>query len=152
MEKIQITQTKAHILSPKEKKIMEKNKKCDICGKELIPIIEGHSLTLTCSEHGGRIATSYFTEMELDSTNYKIYLQPNNVVSKQNIQAVSEIANVNYLNGKKMLESKTAVLIYKVTDAPARTLSKPEEIINVARKLKEFSLDFYIEPEFKYEI
>ena len=131
---------------------MEKNNKCDICGKELTPIIEGHSLTLTCSEHGGRIATSYFSEMELDSTNYEIYLQPSNVVNKQNIQVVSEIANTNYLNSKKMLESKSAVLIYKVTDAPARALSKPEEIIKAARRLKDFSIDFAIVPEFKYEI
>ncbi len=131
---------------------MEKKNKCDICGKELIPIIKGHSLILTCSEHGGRIATTHLSDMELDSTNYEIFLQPNNTVNKENIKIVSEIANLNYLESKKLLESKTAVLIYKVKDEAAREISKPEEIIKIARRLKELSLDFYISPEFKYEI
>ncbi|MBO5068239.1 MAG: hypothetical protein J6C62_07555 [Clostridia bacterium] len=131
---------------------MEKKNKCDICGKELIPIIEGHSLILTCSEHGGRIATTYFSDMELDSTNYEIFLQPNNIINKENIKFVSEISNLNFLESKKLLESKTAVSIYKVKDEAVREISKPEEIIKIARKLKELSLDFYISPEFKYEI
>ena len=123
---------------------MENKNKCDICGKELIPIIEGHSVILTCSEHGGRIATTYFSDMEIDSTNYEIYLQPNNTVNKENIKVISEITNTNYLESKKVLESKTAVLIYKVRDEGARKISKPEGIIKVVRKLKEVSLDFYI--------
>ena len=131
---------------------MEKKNKCDICGKELIPIIEGHSLILTCSEHGGRIATTHFSDMELDSTNYEIFLQPNNTVTKDNIKIISDISNLNFLESKKLLESKTAVSIYKVKDEAVREISKPEEIIKVARKLKELSLDFYITPEFKYEI
>ena len=131
---------------------MEKKNKCDICGKELIPIIEGHSLILTCSEHGGRIATTHFSDMELDSTNYEIFLQPNNTVTKDNIKIISDISNLNFLESKKLLESKTAVSIYKVKDEAVREISKPEEIIKVARKLKELSLDFYITPEFKCEI
>ena len=91
---------------------MEKKNKCDICHKELIPIIKGHSLILTCSEHGGRIATTHFSDMELDSTNYEIFLQPNNTVNKENIKIVSEIANLNYLESKKVLESKTAFNLY----------------------------------------
>ena len=73
-------------------------------------------------------------------------------ISGENIKIVSEIANLNYLESKKMLESKTAVLIYKVKDEAVREISKPEEIIKIARRLKELSLDFYISPEFKYEI
>ena len=115
---------------------MEKKNKCDICDKELIPIIKGHSLILTCSEHGGRIATTHLSDMELDSTNYEIFLQPNNTVNKENIKIVSEIANLNYLESKKVLESKTAVLIYKVKDEAVREISKPEEIIKIARRLK----------------
>ena len=86
---------------------MEKKNKCDICGKELIPIIEGHSLILTCSEHGGRIATTYFSDMELDSTNYEIFLQPNNIVNKDNIKIVSEISNLNFLESKIITKNKT---------------------------------------------
>ena len=44
------------------------------------------------------------------------------------------------------------MIIYKVKDEAVREISKPEEIIKIARKLKELSLDFYITPEFKYEI
>jgi hypothetical protein len=90
--------------------------------------------------------------MELDSTNYEIYLQPNNTVNKENIKVISEITNSNYLESKKILESKSAVLVYKVKDESVREISKPEEIIKVASKLKEATLDFYITPEFKYEI
>ena len=125
---------------------------CSRCGQEIISIIEGHSLILTCSEHGGRIATTYFSDMELDSTNYEIFLKPNNIVNKDNIKIISKISNLNFLESKKLLESKTAVSIYKVKDEAVREISKPEEIIKVARKLKELSLDFYITPEFKYEI
>jgi ribosomal protein L7/L12 len=131
---------------------MEKKNKCDICGKDLIQIIEGHSLILTCSEHGGRIATTHFSDMELDSTNYEIFLQPNNTVNKETIKIVSEITSLNFLESKKVLESKTAVSIYKVKDEAVREISRPEEIIKIARRLKEVSLDFYILPEFKYEI
>ena len=131
---------------------MEKKNKCDICGKELVPVIEGHSLILTCSEHGGRIATTYFSDMELDTTNYEIFLQPNNIINKDNIKIISEISNLNFWDSKKLLESKTAVSIYKVKDEAVREISKPEEIIKIARRLKELSLDFYITPEFKYEI
>ena len=59
---------------------------------------------------------------------------------------------MNFLDSKKLLESKTAVSIYKVKDEAVREISKPEEIIKIARRLKELSLDFYITPEFKYEI
>ena len=90
--------------------------------------------------------------MELDSTNYEIFLQPNNIVNKENIKLVSEIASLNYLESKKMFESKSAVLIYKVKNEAVREISKPEEVIKIARRLKELSLDFYISPEFKYEI
>ena len=125
---------------------------CSRCGKVLVAKVEGHTLSLNCSKHGVIAVTSYFSDMELDSTNYEIFLQPNNIVNKDNIKIVSEISNLNFLESKKLLESKTAVSIYKVKDEAVREISKPEEIIKIARKLKELSLDFYITPEFKYEI
>ena len=125
---------------------------CSRCGQEIISIIEGRALTLNCSKHGVLAVTSYFSDMELDSTNYEIFLQPNNIVNKENIKIISKITSLNFLESKKVLESKTAVSIYKVKDAAAREISKPEAILKIARKLKELSLDFYITPEFKYDI
>ncbi len=125
---------------------------CSRCGQEIISIIEGRTLALNCSKHGVLAVTSYFSDMELDSTNYEIFLQPNNIVNKENIKIISKITSLNFLESKKLLESKTAVSIYRVEDEAAREISKPEAILKIARKLKELSLDFYITPEFKYNI
>ena len=125
---------------------------CAVCGRELKTVISGHSLSLTCSEHGVLVVSTYCSEMDLDDTNYEIYLKPDNTVNADSIKIISKIANLNYLESKKALESKTAVLIYKANDKRVRENSIPEEIICVARKLKEASLDFYITPDFGYEI
>ena len=49
------------------------------------------------------------------TTMLKSYLK-----NKENIKIVSEIANLNYLESKKVLESKTAVLIYIVSARPQK--------------------------------
>ena len=72
------------------------------------PYKQGHCGGITCTKCDFGCATTCFPKMEKDSTNYEIYLQPNNVVSRENIKIISKIANLNYLESKKVLESKTA--------------------------------------------
>lgn len=113
--------------------------KCEKCGAEMKEYYEGHSRGYICNSCGWGIATSYFEPYETDMTQYSIIIQ-NNKQTISTIKAVSEIADVNYLQAKKLLEMQKAE-IFK---------GKAKEIIKKRDILIKNKILFSIVPAFPY--
>ena len=113
--------------------------KCEKCGAEMKEYHDGHSRGHICNSCGWGIAASYFEPYETDTTLYSVIIQ-NNEPNTSAIKAVSEIADVNYLRAKELLEMPKAE-IFK---------GKATEIIGKRDILTESKISFSIVPDFPY--
>ena len=77
---------------------------CDVCGTKLIGFIEGRNCGLKYSKcKEVKVVTSYFSELELDNTVYKIVVLPNENFDIDKIKVVAHAANCNYVQAKEIL-------------------------------------------------
>ena len=87
-----------------------------------------------------------------DNTDYEIWLQPGNTGNTSNIKLVADIANVNFVQAKQLLDSNCATMIYKAVSESATTMPKAQRVQIIAKRLKETEISFSISPDFPYDV
>ena len=102
--------------------------------------IEGHSLCWMCDNCGNAVVTSYFEPLEIDQTIYHVSISKGIISTFNEIKLISKIANCNFLQAKKMIESAPTE-IYK---------GKAVDIIAIKKSLENGNINFFINPEFPY--
>lgn len=113
--------------------------KCEKCGASMVEYHEGHSVGFNCPNCGWGIATSYFEPHELDLTVYSIIVQGNKV-TPATVKAIASIANVNFVQAKKLMEMPEAI----VFEGNASSILKKRAILDSA------GIAYRITPEFQY--
>ena len=86
---------------------------CEKCGAEMIDRSEGDSIFVECPNCGWGWATTTYDPSMDDETEYEIWLRPGNAQSPEMLRLIADIANVNLLQAKKMLNNEEPVLLYK---------------------------------------
>ncbi len=125
---------------------------CEKCGAEMIDRSTGDSIFIECPNCGwGWASTTYDSSMD-DETAYEIWLCPGNSQSPEVLRLIADIANVNFLQAKMILNSKEPVMIYKAYTETVASLNKVQKIQVLGRSLKSAQVKFFISPEFKYKL
>ncbi len=114
---------------------------CVICGTEMIPL-EKSSWGMICPNCNWGWVTTRFDPIDTDMTDYRIILQPGNAARIESIRIVSHLANVNYIQAKKLIEAAPV----KVFEGKAR------DIVIAAAEMKAQNINHMIQPDFPYDI
>ena len=112
---------------------------CEKCGNEMKPLSDIYPIGMTCPNCGWGWATTYIDPINLDESDYHIILVSGDN-SLTTIKKVSETANCNFVEAKKMIE-KAPVEIF---------CGKAVAVKAVKKKLEAANIDVKIEPEFPY--
>ena len=112
---------------------------CEKCGAEMKPLSELYPIGMTCPNCGWGWATTYIDPINLDENDYRMILVSSEN-SLSNIKLVSETANCNYVEAKKLIE-KAPVEIF---------CGKAVEVKTIKEKLEAANIEIRIEPEFPY--
>ena len=113
---------------------------CENCGSKMSFKKDGHSICWICDNCGAALAATCFEPYETDLTVYHILIASPFKANTDILKLVSEIANCNYIEAKKMIEN-----------APTEIFrGNAVEIKEIKQKLESASIDFKIEPKFPY--
>jgi large subunit ribosomal protein L7/L12 len=112
---------------------------CEKCGAEMKPLSDIYPVGMTCPNCGWGWATTYIDPINLDEINYHVILLSSGN-SLSNIKMVSETANCNYVEAKKMINNAPVEVFH----------GQAVEVKAIKEKLEEAGIDFRIEPEFPY--
>ncbi len=115
-------------------------KKCEECGADTEYRVEGSTEGFFCTQCDWALVTTRISEIAQDITKYKMYLLSADSKNKEQLKAVSEVANVNFLQAKKMSQEDRPLVVEDEALA-----------INEARKtFDKLSIRYEIEPNFPY--
>lgn len=124
---------------------------CEKCGTEMIDRSEGGSILVECPNCGWGWATTSYDPTADDDTAYEIWLRPGNSQSTEMLRLIASVSNINYLQAKKMLNSEEPVLLYKADNEAAAIQNKVQKIQDIARRLEDANVMFFIVPDFRYD-
>mgnify|MGYP001139159423 CR=1 FL=1 len=93
-----------------------------------------------CPACGWGILTTYNPEIDVDATEYSLYIRNISTIDINGIRLIAEIASVNFLTAKRMLEEKEVCVLK----------AKAPKIKEGIDKLRELNIDFIVKPFFKY--
>ncbi|MBV6625040.1 MAG: hypothetical protein KI793_19290 [Rivularia sp. (in: Bacteria)] len=80
-------------------------KKCEECGANLEQKIQDRIQGAFCNQcKKWVIVTTYMPAIFQDTTKYKMYLCSADSNNKEHIKALSQIANINFLQAKRMIK------------------------------------------------
>lgn len=113
---------------------------CEKCRGKMNSFINGFTQGVICPVCGWSIVTTYFAEIDVDATEYSLYIRNVSEVDIGKIKLVAKTARVNFLLAKQMLEEKEVCILK----------AKAPEIKETIAKLQELNIDFYVSPLFKY--
>ncbi|MCQ2555455.1 MAG: hypothetical protein MJ171_07370 [Clostridia bacterium] len=125
---------------------------CEKCGTEMKKIERELSKGMECPNCGWGWITTDLEPILTDDTEYVIWLCQGNESCTSNIKLIAEIANLNYVQAKKLLCSNHTELLYKAIDVSAATISKAQRVQEIAKRLSEAGILFEITPDFPFEI
>ena len=114
---------------------------CEKCGNEMTYKMGGHSCVWECSNCGNGLATSLFSEIELDNTTYTLSVKQCKEASTATLKTISTIFSCNLLEARSILFNGSG----NITD-------KALKIQSYARQLDDSGIVFEITPEFPYEV
>ena len=116
--------------------------KCEQCNSEMIFKINKGIQGWYCPQCNWNLVTSYIEDLNIDETEYSLYIKikKTSVIDFEKIKIISKIANVNYVHAKKMLESNEICIL----------MAKAPVIKDAISKLKEFHIDYFVNPKFLY--
>lgn len=118
----------------------EENALCEKCGAVMEVRKQSTTEGVFCPSCGWAVVTSHVPEMLQDITKYKMYLLSADPQNKEQLKAVSGVANVNFLQAKKMSQEERPLVVEDEALA-----------INEARKtFDKLSIRYEIEPTFPY--
>ena len=110
----------------------------------------GKSIIVECPNCGWGWA-AYNPGIE-DETAYEIWLCPGNTQSPENLRLIAGIANINFLQAKRMMSREEPVMLYKARGEAVSEQSRVQRIQSIAGKLADAGISYFITPDFKYEI
>lgn len=102
--------------------------------------IEGATQGWRCPVCGWNIITTYIDEINIDETEYSLYIKKVTEIDAEKIKFVAKTANVNFVIAKQMLEKKEACILQ----------AKAPKMKTVILKLQELGIDFNVNPSFNY--
>lgn len=113
---------------------------CERCRAKMSWKVDGSIQGWCCSVCGWSVITTYIDDINLDMTEYSLFIKNVLEIDRKKIQLIARIANVNFITAKQMLEKKETCILK----------AKAPEIKAVVAKLQEADVDFKISPFFKY--
>jgi hypothetical protein len=116
------------------------NGKCEGCGGELEYRINGSVQGYFCERCGWAVVTTYIPEIDLDDTKYSVFACGGDYKKDAHVRAVSEVAGVNFLSARKLLQQERPT----VFQGRARAVEKVRVV------LAEAGLSCEISPSFPY--
>ena len=116
---------------------------CEKCGGKMIRTIDAEHFTQgwACPTCGWGVVTTYFPEIDVDATEYSLYIRNISIINVERIRVIAELASVNFPRAKEMLEKKEVCILK----------AKAPKIKEGIDKLKELNVDFIVKPFFKYQ-
>ena len=85
--------------------------KCEECRANLEHRIQGSTQGLFCHQcNEWVIVTTYIPEIVRDRTQYRMYLCCADSNNKEHIKALAKLANINFLQAKKMIQEDRALI------------------------------------------
>lgn len=115
---------------------------CEECGNEMIWFRDGSVQGWKCPDCQWSVLTTCIDEIYSDMTVYSIYLIQHQVASKEQLNMVSKIANVNYIQARKMLNESKVLLC-------RGSAIETKDNLN---KLRAFGLQYQVKPEFNHSL
>lgn len=114
--------------------------KCERCSSEMDFFQDNSTQGWDCSECGWSIVTSNIGAIGSDITIYSIYIHKMDEINTNHIKLISQLANVNFLEAKKILQlDKSFICKMNAQDTKL-----------AASKLKEVSISYEIWPLFNH--
>lgn len=113
---------------------------CEKCMQEMIWSVEGSTQGWKCPMCGWNIITTFIDEINVDETEYSLYIRRVPEIDAEKIKSVAQIANVNFVTAKRMLEDNE-ICIMK---------AKAPKIQEAIVKLQELNIDYIVSPSFNY--
>jgi hypothetical protein len=113
---------------------------CEKCKTNMTHICENSEQGWLCPLCGWGILTTYIDKIHQDTTEYSIYVKSVVNINKDKVQIISQIAGVNYIVAKQILE-KGDICILK---------AKAIDIKKAICKLGNMNIPFEVTPEFNY--
>lgn len=123
-----------------EYEYLESKMLCEKCKSSMVPIRRNSVQGVSCPSCGWEVVTTYIEPIYLDIIEYSIYINDVMNIQRDQIRAVSRIADVNYLTARHMLE-KGNMCILK---------AKAIDIKTAINELKNAGIPFEVTPEFFY--
>jgi large subunit ribosomal protein L7/L12 len=112
---------------------------CEKCGAEMKPLSDIYPVGMTCPNCGWGWATTYIDPINLDEINYHVILVSSDN-SLSNIKMVSETANCNYVEAKKLINNVPVEVFH----------GQAVEVKTIKENFEKADINFRIEPEFPY--
>lgn len=110
---------------------------CKVCKRSMIPVRRDSVQGWSCPDCGWGVLTTYIDEIDIDMTDYCVYVRNITDINKDMVKLISRIAGVNYLTARQML-AKEDVCILK---------AKAPVIKAAIEKLQEADVSFAVIPE-----
>ncbi len=119
---------------------MNEIKKCEKCGADTEFRVEGSTEGFFCTQCDWALVTTQIPEIAQDITRYKMYLLSADPHNKEQIKLISEVANINFLQARKMTQEERPLII----QGEALAIDKARKVFSQA------SIEYEIEPDFPY--
>lgn len=119
---------------------MSEVKKCKNCGADTEFRVEGSTEGFFCTKCDWALVTTHIPEIAKDSTHYKMYLLSADPNNKDQIKLLSQVANINYLQARKMAREDMPLII----EGEAVVIDKARDALN------QVSIEYDIKPSFPY--
>lgn len=115
---------------------------CEECGNIMNPFMDDKHWELgwRCPFCGWSVVTTYVPEIYADATVYSLYITNRSEINVDKIKLLSEIAKVNFLTSRQMLEGKEVCVLK----------AKAPEMKERIDKLQKLEIDFMVRPMFRY--
>lgn len=102
--------------------------------------IKGSTQGWRCPICGWNVVTTYINEINIDETEYSLYIRDVSEIDYEKIKIVAKIVNTSFVIARQMLQEKEVCILK----------AKAPEIKATIAKLQELNIDFYVIPLFKY--
>jgi hypothetical protein len=113
---------------------------CEKCNTEMIRFIEKSVQGVRCPNCGWSIITSYIEKVDIDKTQYSIFILHVTNINIEKIKLVAKIMDINYLEAKEVLLSDEV----KLCEAKAPKIKK------IVEELENEKIPYKVIPDFVY--
>lgn len=125
---------------------------CEKCGSIMESHDQEHTASMICPKCGWGWAATYNKPIDVDWTDYAVFLQPGNSVDTANIKLIASVCSVNYLEARRILQSDTEVCVFTANNDVSAEFSKAGKVKHIATLLSKNGMKYRIRPDFPYEV